>query len=141
MQLRNIAGVALLLAATGSAAPTPELDIVHGKVVGQWTFRDVQVRCRRETTDCRWSFAIDRDNGRQAISCTLVQPELHADTQQAKCMGSDYFASIGWSNAGFWTMAVVDPSRKLISYPAYNTKEIRLGGTAKPKKENVERIE
>ncbi|EON95723.1 putative small secreted protein [Phaeoacremonium minimum UCRPA7] len=125
--------IALLAAAiTGSAfaAPTKRAD-------PNWTIESMKRTCNSANTQCVWDFGIN----------THLAPTTHCTftvkgTKASQLPGTGaacgaYTVTSGWSGQfgagnGFTTLAVVDNTKHLITWPAYTDKQLVNGVAVKP---------
>jgi hypothetical protein len=124
------------LASAVLAAPTTK----RQDPVGQWTFQGTSLACPEgDQGICNWHLSVLEGDG-EVKTCDFSVTGAYSDIGETNCNTSDLVVSMGWSGAGFWTLAVKDYGKSLISYVGYNTGELPVtveGATAADKTENV----
>ncbi|KAK4039661.1 hypothetical protein C8A01DRAFT_46918 [Parachaetomium inaequale] len=133
-----------LVAAASSAMAAPTLDTRSGAVsamaeVPQWTIKSFTRTCNADDTSCDVTFGVDTQTA-PVTNCSYTvtgSPASRASTNGIAC--GPYTISSGWSGQfgvenGFTTWSVVDWSKRLITWPAYNDRELVNGQAVTPDK-------
>jgi hypothetical protein len=140
MQITNVFVAALFAANSAFAAPAPVSNSVSMMAaVPEWTIENMKRVCNKADTQCDWTFGVNTGVANaKATACTLTVKGTKASRLNggpAKC--GPYTVTSGWSGqfeVGFTTLSVVDNSKKLIVWPAYNDNEIKDGKVVSPNK-------
>ncbi|KAM3513780.1 hypothetical protein MY11210_002593 [Beauveria gryllotalpidicola] len=115
------------VAATASAAAPLETR------VPDWIIQGLSRSCDGQDSSCTWNFAINNQET-APTACTYVvnasngKPASRSVGGPVQC--GDYRITSDWSGqfvVGFTTFAVLDTTKNLIAYPAYNDDEIAAG--------------
>lgn len=135
------ASTVLLFAASALAAPSlPRSDAVSAMAaVPEWTIVDFTRTCNKADTECTVSFAVDTHVS-PVTSCSYKvtgAPASRTSTSGIIC--GPYTISSGWSGVfgpdnGFTTWSLADWSKKLITWPSYQDKELVNGVAVTPNK-------
>jgi len=105
----------------------------------QWVIQGFTRTCNAADTSCTVSFAVNTQQS-PATACSYTvtgSPASQASTNGITC--GPYTISSGWSGQfgpgnGFTTWSVVDFSKRLIVWPAYNDRELVNGAAVTPDK-------
>ncbi|KAK7951356.1 uncharacterized protein PG986_007084 [Apiospora aurea] len=124
--------VSALFATAALAAPTASKSMMAS---GEWTIESLKRTCNAEDTSCDWEFKINTNTPGVAVQTCKVtakgKPASQTDVKEPQWCGP-YRVTTGWSDQfgkdnGFTTLAVVNESKKLIVYPAYQDKQLKNG--------------
>lgn len=136
MQITKTLLAAVLTATSVSAAPVAGSDNSSNSLEvrdPQWIIEHMSRSCDGQDQSCTWSFAIDTQLSdptwcNYVVNASGGQPASRSNGGPVTC--GDFTITSGWSGqfaVGFTTFAVVENSRNLIVFPAYDDNEIAAG--------------
>lgn len=122
----------IFLAATAASAAPAAAGVQSMATNTEWTFKSAKRSCDKADNTCTWKWTVD--DHVKPIDCTFVTkrngntPASQAINQGPQKCGN-YVTTSNWSGQfgpgnGFTAFAVVDQTRKVKAFPAYNDKEL-----------------